>query len=140
VNDLISSISEATLEVEYADSLRLPPEAFRLIATKRLGQGDGLMTVLEYLRRNNVYTATTGQPLDIMPIRELATAASDGSGRMVAYRKSPEVVRFHLPMHRKVLQPRQKSIMAFEQGIISRTGGTEIRLPGAMAYGDKITA
>jgi hypothetical protein len=140
VNDLISSISEATLEVEYADSLRLPPEAFRLIATKRLGQGDGLMTVLEYLRRNNVYTATTGQPLDIMPIRELATAASDGSGRMVAYRKSPEVVRFHLPMPRRVLQPRQKSIMAFEQGIISRTGGTEIRLPGAMAYGDKITA
>lgn len=140
VNDLISSIREDTLEIEYADSLRLPPEAFRLIATKRLSSGDGMMTVLEYLRRNNVYTAETGQPLDIMPLRELATAASDGSGRMVAYRRDPEVLRFHLPMPRRVLQPRQKSIMAFEQGIIARTGGTEIRLPGAVAYGDKITA
>lgn len=140
VNDLISSIREDTLEVEYADSLRLPPEAFRLIATKRLGSGDGMMTVLEYLRRNNVYTAETGQPLDIMPLRELATAASDGSGRMVAYRRDPEVLRFHLPMPRRVLQPRQKSLMGFEQGIIARTGGTEIRLPGAVAYGDKITA
>jgi hypothetical protein len=59
---------------------------------------------------------------------------------MVAYRRDPEVLRFHLPMPRTVLQPRQKSIMGFETGIIARTGGTEIRLPGAVAYGDEVTA
>jgi hypothetical protein len=30
--------------------------------------------------------------------------------------------------------------MGFETGIIARTGGSEIRLTGAMAYGDEITA
>lgn len=140
INDLISSIRTNSEEVEWADSLRLPPEAFRIIATRRLGAGDGMMTLLEYIRRNNVYTAETGQPLDIQPIRELATASQDGGGRMIAYRRDVEVVRFHLPMPRRVLQPRQKSIMGFETGIIARTGGTEIRLPGAVAYLDEITA
>lgn len=139
VNDLMSDMRSNSEEVEFADSLRLPPDAFRLISTKRLGSGDGTLTVLEYLRRNNVYTAETGQPLDIAPLRELATASQNGGGRMVVYRRDPEVLRFHLPMPRRVLQPRQKSIMGFETGIIARTGGTEIRLPGAMAYGDEIT-
>lgn len=59
---------------------------------------------------------------------------------MVVYRRDSEVLRFHLPMPRRVLQPRQKSIMGFETGIIARTGGTEWRLPGAAAYGEEITA
>jgi hypothetical protein len=140
INDLMSSVREATLEIEWVDSLRLPPEAFRLLNTRRLGAGDGVMSLLDYFRKNNIYTAETGQQLDIRPLRELATASNDGGGRMVVYRRDPEVVRFHLPMPRRVLQPRQKSVMAFEQGVIARTGGTEIRLPGAMAYGDEITA
>ncbi|MGN6144717.1 MAG: DUF2184 domain-containing protein [Mesorhizobium sp.] len=140
INDLIGSVRDNSLEVEWIDSLRLPPEAFRLLNNRRLGAGDGVLNLLDYLRKNNVYTAETGQPLDIQPLRELATASQDGGGRMVVYRRDPEVLRFHLPMPRRVLQPRQKSIMAFEQGVIARTGGTEVRLPGAMAYGDEITA
>lgn len=140
INDLLASVSENTGEVEIANALRLPPEAMRLLAARRLGDGDGVLRLIDFVRSGNVYTATTGQPLDIMPLRELATASNDGGGRMVAYRKDPEVLRFHLPMPRRVLQPRQKSIMGFETGIIARTGGTEIRLPGAMAYGDEITA
>lgn len=140
INDLIGSVRDNSLEVEWIDSLRLPPEAFRLLNNRRLGAGDGVLNLLDYLRKNNVYTAETGQPLDIQPLRELATASQDGGGRMVVYRRDPEVLRFHLPMPRRVLQPRQKSIMAFEQGVIARTGGTEVRLPGAMAYADEITA
>lgn len=140
VNTVLTRVRENTSEVEYADSLALPPEAFREIATRRLGAGDGMMTVLEYIRKNNVYTAETGQPLNIYPIRALATASQDGGGRMVAYRKDEEVVRFHLPMPKRVLAPRQKSLMGYEQGIVARTGGVEIRLPGAMAYADEITA
>lgn len=140
VNDVLSRVATNSLEVEYADSLALPPEAYRRLATIRLGAGDGLLTGLQFVRMNNVYTATTGQPLNIYPVRELATASQDGGGRMVAYRKDPEAVRFHLPMPRTVLQPRQKSIMGYETGIIARTGGTEIRLPGSMAYADEVTA
>lgn len=140
VNDLIASVRSNTSEIEWVDTLRLPPAAFRLIATKRLGAGDGYITALEYLRKNNVYTAETNQPLDIQPLRELSKASQAGGGRMVVYRKDVEVLRFHLPMPRRALQPRQKSIMGFETGLIARTGGTEWRLPGAAAYGDEITA
>lgn len=140
VNDLLSSIRTTTAEVEWADTLRLPPSAFRLISTKRLSTTDSDLSILDYLRKGNIYTAETGQPLDVQPLRELASAAAGGAGRMVAYRKDPEVLRFHLPMPRTVLQPRQKSIMGFETGIIARTGGTEIRLPKAIAYGDLLTA
>jgi len=140
INDLLGSIRDNTAEVEWADSLRLPPEAFRLLNNRRLGAGDGVLNLLDYLRKNNVYTAETGQQLDIQPLRELSSASQDGGGRMVAYRRDEEVLRFHLPMPRRVLQPRQKSIMGFEQGVIARTGGTEIRLPGAVAYADEISA
>jgi hypothetical protein len=140
VNGVLGSIRTNSGEVEWADTLRMPPDAFRLVATRRMGAGDGFMTVLEYIRRNNIYTAETGLPLDIQPIREARNASQDGGGRLVAYRKDPEVLRFHLPMPRRVLAARQKSIMGFETGIIARTGGTEIRLPGAVAYLDEITA
>ncbi len=140
VNFALGGVRENSEEVEWADTLRLPPEAFRDVATRRMGAGDGFMTVLEYIRRNNIYTAETGQALDIQPLREARNASADGGGRLVAYRKDPEVVRFHLPMPRRVLAARQKSIMGFETGIIARTGGTEIRLPGAFFYLDEITA
>ncbi|WP_313447095.1 DUF2184 domain-containing protein [Pseudomonas sp.] len=140
INGVLSSVRTNTGEVEWADTLRMPPDAFRDLATRRMGAGDGFMTLLEFIRRNNIYTAETGQPLDIQPLREARNASQDGGGRLVAYRKDPEVVRFHLPMPRRVLAPRQKSIMGFETGLIARTGGTEIRLPGAFAYLDEITA
>jgi hypothetical protein len=140
VNEVLSRVRTQTGEVEWADSLALPPDAFRAAATQRLGSGDGLLTVLEYIKKNNIYTAETGQPLSIYPVRELATASQDGGGRMVAYRRDEEVVRFHLPMPRTPLQPRQKSLMGFETGIIARTGGTEWRLPKSAAYADEVTA
>lgn len=140
VDEVLGRVRTQTEEVEWADSIALPPVAFRTAATKRLGAGDGFMTVLEYIKKNNIYTAETDQPLNIYPVRELATASQDGGGRMVAYRKDREVVRFHLPMPRTVLQPRMKSLMGFEQGIIARTGGTEWRLPKSAAYADEITA
>jgi len=140
VNTLLESISTGSGEVEYADTLRLPPAAMRQIAGTALLAGDGSMSILDLIRKTNSYTGATGQPLDIDSIPELASAAAGGAGRMVAYRKAKDVVRFHLPMARLVLPIHQKSIMGFETGVIARTGGTEIRLPKAMGYGDLITA
>ena len=140
MNLALTTVRTQTGEVEYADTLALPPEAFRYIASVEYGSGNGTLTILEFFRRNNVYTAETGQPLTILSVRALATASNDGGGRMVAYRRAEEVLKFHLPMPKRVLPVHQKSLMGFEQGAIARTGGTEIRLPGAMTYLDEITA
>ena len=139
VNDMLSLVRENTGEVEYADTVALPPEALRLLARKAV-DSDKNKSALMYLRESNIYTAETGQPLRIVAARALTTASGDGGGRMVAYRYDPEVIRFHLPMPKQVIPPRQKSLMGWEQATVARTGGVEIRLPGAMAYGDEILA
>lgn len=141
INAGLEAVRSNSNEIEWADSVRLPPAAFRIIATRKLGTDDsGTTTVLDYIRKNNIYTAETNQPLDIRPLRDLKSASQDGGGRMVVYRRDPQVLRFHLPMPRRVLPVYRAALMHYQQGIIARTGGTEIRLPGAMAYIDEITA
>lgn len=138
MNAALSAVQTLTNEVEWADTLRLPPASFRLLASESSGSGDGTLTQLDFFRKNNVYTAETGTPLDIKPLRSLVGAGLGGLNRMIVYRKDEEVLRFHLPMPWKVLPVRQKSIMGFETGGIIRTGGTEWRLPSAAAYYDGI--
>ncbi len=140
LNGLLSGIARSTNEVEYANTIALPPEVFDLLASTYVSDDASAPTILARFQQNNVYTAATGQPIQIKRVRDLSTAASDGSGRVVAYRNERDVLRFHLPMPRMVLPVRQKSIMGFETGIIARTGGVEVRLPGAMAYLDKVSA
>lgn len=140
VNAGLETVRSNSNEIEWADTVRLPPAAFRLAATRRLTDSGGTMSALEYIAKNNIYTAETGQTLDIKPLRDLATASPDGGGRLVAYRKDPQVLRAHLPMPRRVVPLYRAALMHYQQGLIARTGGTEIRLPGAMAYIDEISA
>lgn len=140
INTGLETVRTQTGEVEMADTIRVPPAAFRLLATKRLGTDGSMGTVLDYLRTNNIYTAETGNPIDIAPLRSLAEVAAGDRGRAIYYRKDPEVLRFHLPLPRRVLPVNQTGLMAYEQGVLARTGGTEIRLPYAMYYQDAITA
>ncbi len=139
VNAALNAIRENSNEIEWGDTVRLPPSAFREASERRLTDAGGVISALEYIRRNNNYTAETGLPLDIAPLRDLKTASQDGGGRLVAYRKDPQVLRFHLPMPRRVLPIYRAGLMHYQQGVIARTGGTEIRLPGAMAYIDEIS-
>jgi hypothetical protein len=136
---LMTGIPRSTNEIEFPDTVAFPPAILDLMASTYVGIEGSSPTVLDRFKASNVYTAMTGQPLNIQRIRDLATAGSDGGGRIIAYRKSLDVVRFHLPMPRLVLPVHAKSIMGFETGIIARTGGTEVRLPGAMAYLDKVS-
>jgi hypothetical protein len=140
LNALLSIAPRSTNEVEFADTVALPPAAFDYLASTYLGTEGNSPTILERFRAGNVYTAASNQPVTIRRVRALAGAGAGGVGRAVAYRNSPEVLRFHLPMPRFVLPTRQKSIMGFETGLIARTGGTEVRLPSAMAYMDGVTA
>lgn len=135
INAPLSGIYTSTNEVEMANTLLLPISTILDLAKTRIGDNAD-KTVLAFLRENNAYTATTGQPLDIRGSRLLETAGTSGTKRGVAYWKDPLAVRFHLPMPYRFLPPFQKSSMSFEVAGIMRTGGTEIRLPGAVRYFD----
>ncbi|KKZ89058.1 DUF2184 domain-containing protein [Rhizobium phaseoli] len=137
INAALTGIFTGTNEVEMADTVLFPSARYLSISTlARSSTSD--RTILSYLQENNVYTAETGRPLTIRGLRNLATAGGGGTARMIAYRRDPEVLRFHLPMPHQFLPPFQKSSMTWEVAGIMRTGGTEIRLPKAVAYVDGI--
>lgn len=136
VNTLLTGVYTSSLTVEIADTLLLPVELFALIATKRVG--DTTMTVQQFLLANNIYTATTGQPLTIRAVRGLEDGGDGGVGRIVAYRRSPEVLKLHVPMPHRFLPAYQTGPLRFDVPGIFRLGGLEIRRPGAVRYMDDV--
>jgi hypothetical protein len=136
VNDLITGQYISTLTVEIADTLLLPVGALTILSTKRIDNTD--VSVLDYLRTKNVYTQLTGAPLTIRAVRGLETAGSNSSGRAVAYRRDPQVLKMHMPMPHRFLAPWQTAPLVWDVPGIFRIAGLEIRRPGAVRYMDGI--
>lgn len=136
VNDALTGVFSDSLTVELADTVLLDVTRYNLIATKRLT--DTSMTILQFLQANNVYTAQTGQPLMIGILRQLDDAGSGNTSRMVVYRRDPQVLKLHLPMPHRFLPVWQAGPIRFDVPGIFRTGGLEIRRPGAFRYVDGI--
>lgn len=135
VNDLITGVFTATNTVAMADTLILPWTQMNSIASRRLG--DTSLTILEFLRQNNVYTATTGSPLTIRAARGLDTRGAGNTARMIAYRRSPEVLKLHMPMPHQFLPVQVRGLRYVVPGIF-RLGGLDIRLPKEVRYADGI--
>lgn len=140
INQALSATATATAQVDFADTLLLPFEAYQYIATTPF---DALstMTILEWVRRNNVYTATTGQPLTIRSLIELRTAATGGhagKGRLVAYRNNERYLKLHLPMRHRFLPVYQDGPLNFVIPGIFRTGGVEFTTVSTIYFLDAI--
>lgn len=136
VNNLILGIGTDTLFTSMADTILMSPAKLLYLATKRLG--DTTMTLLEFLQKNNIYTFTTGQPLTIRGVIGLETAGSGSTQRMVAYRRNPEVLKFHLPMPHRFLPVFQEGPLNWVVPGVFRLGGLDIRRPTEVRYGDGI--
>lgn len=137
INAAIIGIYNSTLETEMADTIVLPTSRWlSLSSTARTQNSD--TTTLNYLQQNNVYTAQTGQPLRILASRLLATQGAGGTARLIAYRRDPEVVRFHLPMPYRIMSPEPMRALTVQVPGIMRMGGTEVRVPNAISYIDSI--
>jgi len=138
VNAVLIGMWTSSNTVEMADTILIPPAAMAAIATRRLT--DTQITVLQFLLQNNVYSHTTGRPLVIRAVRGLETAGVGGTGRMIAYRRDPLVLKLHIPMTHRFLQPFQTAPLVFDVPGIFRLAGLEVRRPGAIRYADGILA
>lgn len=139
INEALTSVYAGSGRVEMANTVLLPTAAFTYIATTPMS-ADSNMTILDWLMRGNVYTATTGQPLTVRAVGGLDDAGSSSTGRMVVYRKDPQVVKLHLPVPLRFLAPQGPYGMTYKVPGYFKTGGVEIRLPGAVRYRDNVTA
>jgi hypothetical protein len=136
INVGILGIANDTLYTSIADTILLPPAKINSLATRRLG--DTSLTILEFLRKNNTYTAMTGQPLTIRALRGLETAGVGQTARMVAYRRDPQVLKAHIPMPHRFLPAHQAGPLRIVVPGVFRIGGLDIRRPKEVRYIDGI--
>ena len=137
INASLTGIYTGTATVELADTLLLPSSPFLYISVTPVSSNYP-MTILEWVKQHNAYTAKTGRPLNIREVRQLSTAGASSTARMVAYRKSPDVLELYLPIPLTFTAPFQVSPMSWEVGGYFRTGGVDVKLPKAMRYSDGI--
>src|ERR1035437_4226225 len=136
INGLLSNIWQSSLTVEMANTLLLPLSSMSLLSMTQLP--NTTMNLMEWIKKNNLYTAETGRDLMIRGVRGLDTAGASGNGRAIAYSRDPEVVKIHIPMTHRFLPVWQAGPIVFDVPGIFRLAGLEIRRPGAFRYADGV--
>lgn len=141
INLGLQGVNLATFEVEMADTILLPVEAYNYIAATPYS-ATTMETILSFVMRTNIYTMTTGRPLTIRTVRELGAAgvgAAAGTGRMVVYKNDQDYVKLHLPMPHQFLTVYQDGPLNWQVPGIFRTGGVELLTTVAFRYLDGIS-
>lgn len=137
VNTALTVQASGTMFTAFSDTLLLPYSKFLLLATRKVND-QGLESILTYLQKNNVYTATTGRPLLLKGLNGLDTAGAGGTARMISYRRDPSVLKMHIPMPHRFLPVYQAGPIRWEVPGIFRLGGVDIRRPAEVRYTDGI--
>ena len=138
VNGLLTGIYTGSLETEMADTLALPVAVYSYLATTPFNAYSE-RTLLQYLREANIFTVETGIPLTIKGVRGLDVAGAGGVGRAIAYERSEDVLKMHMPMPFMFGQLFHKSAWTWQVPGRFRIGGVDVRRPGAMRYMDGIS-
>jgi len=136
VNAALGDVYNNSKETSLADSLLLPTSKFLFINNARITGTN--TSVLKYLMENNSYTAISKKPLNIAPSRELETAGSGNTARMVAYEKSQDNLEFFLPGMFEFLAPFATSSMSWRIDGVMNVGQLEIYRPKALSYRDNL--
>jgi hypothetical protein len=126
VNGLLTGVLAGSLGTQIADTVVMPIAQFGDLATRQLAP-ESDTTVLDFIRRANVYTAQTGLPLNIFSDFNLVN-------RMVVYRNDPSVVKLHMPMPLQFLAPQAYGLEVRTYGAF-RFAPVSIRTPAAVRYG-----
>lgn len=137
INQALGATFHNTLEQRPANCVLIPSTQFAMIAGMPRSENSDV-TVLQYIREANVYTAETGQQLEIFSARGLENAGASGTARMIAYHKDPDVLKFHLPMPHRFYPVRDRDALGFLVPGLARTAGLEMRRPSAVVYRDGI--
>ena len=94
INAALRLVYVESMTIEYANTILLPPDALAILA-ETITAND--RTLLEVIQRSNITTLITGQPLTFAALLGLEDAGDSGTGRMVAYRRDPDVCTYIQP-------------------------------------------
>lgn len=136
INLALTNIWQSSMGIEMSDTVLLPFSAMSQIVMAQLP--NTTMNLLQWLKQNNIVSAQTGAPIEIRAVRGLDTAGASGNGRIVCYKKDPEVIKMHVPMPHRFLPVWQRSPLVYDIPGIFRVGGLEIRRPQTVRYIDGV--
>ena len=136
VDDVNLILNNAWIASGFAvcpDKLLLPPVQFGWLTTRVVSDA-GNISILEYLKINNLCMSVNGKLLDIQPSKWLVGRGVGGKDRMVTYTQSENRVRFPLvPLQRTPLEYRDLRQLTTYFG---RLGAVEWVYPETAYYAD----
>lgn len=135
-NAALIDVWQNSAETHIPNVLALPSDKWAQLSEARMEPGTDT-TVLEFLKKNNLYTAYTGLPLAIKPNFELKTAGVANVPRIMAYELNDENLVMKMPMSWRPLAP-QPDGLRVEVPAEYKVGGVEFRYPGSAAYRDMV--
>lgn len=128
VNEAISAVWVDTKQIERANTVLLPTQIVSDLSTTRLGSTSDI-TIMEFVKKNNVYTLETEEELMIRALPQLTGTLN----KMVTYSRNPDVMTYHIPMALEFLAPQVQNLKFRVPGRY-KLAGLELRYPGAMNY------
>lgn len=134
LNSIINKVWQQSAQRHVPNTLLLPSNLWTIAQNKRMAVGTDT-TVLEFFRRNNTYTAVTGQAIDIRSVLWLNDAGVGGVPRIMAYEKNQDNLTMRMPIPWRSLPP-QATALRLEIPCEWKVGGTEFRYPLSAAYRD----
>jgi len=141
VNEILTSVYQASAFTAPPSRLLLPPLKYTLLASTKVSNA-GNMSILEYVKLNNA-SAALGVPLDIRPVKWCIGTTNGGQGpgssgkdRMVAYTPEERFVRLPLvPLQRTPLEYRGLHQLTTYYG---RLGQVELPYAETVGYRDGV--
>jgi hypothetical protein len=139
VNELITSVWQASAWAVMSNKLLLAPAQFGFISTKLIGTA-GQTSILKYLLENNVLNASGKGKLSIQPCKWCigagvgGTIGTVGNDRMMLYSQEQQYLRF--PMTPLVRTPIQYDAIYHKSTYYCRLGVVECVYPETIGYRD----
>lgn len=134
MNGIAQQIIDDTYEIEQPDVLVVPSTAFSLINTTPFNDYES-RSILEVFLAGSQYIRT------VVPWTATNYAGAAGVGRMIAYRRSPEVLEHVIPAEFTALPMESRnSGLQFYTACIARSAGVCVYRPKALCYADGVTA
>lgn len=140
INDAITAVWTASKTVHLPDTVLLPPAKFAMLTEAYVigaGSVGVAVSALEYLKKNNIFTAQTGRELTIKSLRYLTGAGVAGVDRAIVGEWNDRNFVMPFPLAYQLAQPVPIAlgVEMFAEYIF---GSFNMRYPLSMAYVDGI--
>jgi hypothetical protein len=135
INNLIQATLESANEAVGPYRILMPWESYNILATREHSDGSDV-TMLNYIKQNNISNDVSGRQLEIYPVRWLKEAGAGNAKRMIAY--SPEEQYVRIPVVPLLRTPLEQRGMFFSWYYYTVIGGVENVYPETIGYMDGI--